>query len=445
MGRVMTARNGPESPIITDARKRAQEEFWTSSRELRDIRQWAQARRTAPMTVLGEVLAEIICRIPSAVQLPALIGGPGTLNLLIASVGYSGAGKGASAGLVSSAIQFRGIMGRKRMPIGSGEGIPHAFGYMHYDKDSGTWGLVRTEESVLIEIREIDTLKAIDGRQGSTLSPTLRQLYSGEQLGFGYADIKKRILIPEHSYRSCVVAGVQPGRGGIILNDTESGFAQRWLWLPAIDRYAPKTAPKEPKQLTWHAPEEIKDAHDMYGGVEYIIDVCKEARDAVEANRLPSLLGEDNGLASHETYTRLKVAAGLAFLEGCVGVEEFDWERAGFIMSVSNGTRNMVARDLREKADEADRARGRSEGLRAAVSQDTILRAAMDRICANVLKLMPGNHGWISGSTLKNKIAQRDRELLAEVLRELVGKKKLESGKVTYRGQTGMQYRVPLR
>src|SRR5258707_333753 len=85
--------------------------------------------------------------------------------------------------------------------------------------------------SALLQIREIDTWAALKDRTGSTLIPELRKLYSGEELGFGYADPDKRVLIPDHSYRACIIAGVQPGRGQALLADADGGTPQRFCWL----------------------------------------------------------------------------------------------------------------------------------------------------------------------------------------------------------------------
>jgi hypothetical protein len=420
---------------------RMEDEFWKSSLELATIRYWSHARRAAPMAVLGYVLARLICHIPPCVRLP----GNGTLNMLIAIAAPPGAGKGKAAEVAGEAIRFTtpGVM--KERPLGSGEGIPRLFGYQHYDAKTGMYELKRSNISVLIDIREIDTLTAIGGRAGSTLSPTLRQLYSGELLGFSYADIKKQVIIDPHTYRSCVVAGVQPGKGAVILNDTESGFAQRWLWLPVEDVNAPAYVPPVPEQIVWEPPEKI-DSLDMSDDEVVIMEVCEKARNLIDTDRYEVLRGmKSDGLDGHRLYTQLKLAAALALLEGSMAVQEIDWDRAGFIMSVSDGVRDEVARTLKSNATSANRARGREEGIRAEAARETaeqIRATRSDRIARNVMKKMPARPEWVPFREIKNGIAARDRSYLPDVLSELAESGKLEStGVVGATGNKGAKYR----
>jgi hypothetical protein len=427
------------------ARKRKADEFWRARKELALIQKWARARQAAPFAVLAEILAEVTCHIPPAVQLPPLIGGNGTLNMLIASTGYSSAGKGAAAGTARAAFAWRGFMGRQRLPLGSGEGLAKAFGYVRYDKETQQHDLVRTDYSVIVEITEIDTYDALSSRMGATLSPQLRQLYSGEPLGFGYADAKKRVIIPAHTYRSCVVAGVQPGRGAVILDDVDGGFAQRWLWLPATDPEAPDTPPNAPGRMTWYPPDSLSRiaADDTE---PYVMAVCEKAEDEIRAERLPDLRGQSDGLEGHSRYTRLKVAAALSLLGGSDAVEDEDWALAGYLMEISDATRDTTESLLREKAAAANVARGRREGIRADVAATTANKRATERIGKNVLRGMPDYPAWQSERDIRRNIANRDRDSLDEVLDNLVEIGRLERRKLEGRAdRIGVQYRlVPL-
>ena len=79
-------------------------DFWDARPGLGLIRDWARARLASPYATLGEVLTGVTGRVQPAVQLPALIGGPGSLNMLIAAVGPSGEGKGAARACALEAI-----------------------------------------------------------------------------------------------------------------------------------------------------------------------------------------------------------------------------------------------------------------------------------------------------------------------------------------------------
>jgi hypothetical protein len=410
--------------------------FWEARPVLGHIREWARARRASPWAVLGECLAEAVCHIPAAVQLPPLVGGDGTLNMLIAMTGKSGAGKNAAARAARAAFKWSGVIGIveddvPRIPLGTGEGLSRSFGHNGKD-DEGIRCLVRDEESVIITIGEIDTYKALHERSGSTISAELRKFYSGETLGFGYGDPAKRVIIPEHEYRGCVIAGVQPGKGEIILNDADSGFPQRWLWLPANDPAAPDSQPEEPEAWEWMPPE------SAYG--PFVMKVCGDAIETIDKARLDSLRGQGNDMDSHSLYTREKIAAGLALLESRDSVTKADWELSGFVMSVSDRTRAIVVSHLVKKAHESNVERGRAEAVRREVTDAALHESALKRVSRNVLKHVTGR-AWISARELRRRIAQKDREMLPEALENLVQNKVLLSREHVYRGQTGTQYR----
>ena len=98
------------------------DDFWTRRPELTAIRARARARRASPYATLGEVFARVICRMPPGLQLPAIVGGNGSLNMLIASVGASGDGKGAAAGAASGAVRLERHAGGRRPAGGLGRG-----------------------------------------------------------------------------------------------------------------------------------------------------------------------------------------------------------------------------------------------------------------------------------------------------------------------------------
>jgi hypothetical protein len=438
---VLSLSSRPKPARLTDAEE---EQFWNARKKLRLIREWARARSTGPWAVLGEVLCGVVCRTPPTLVLPPIVGGDGTLNMLLAVTGRSGLGKGSAASAARAAMDFTETPELRpgREPLGSGEGLARTFGYTHKNPDgSGGIELVRTAYTAIVAITEIDNYAALSNRNGSTLSPQLRQLYSGEELGFGYAGADKRVIIPAGTYRACVIAGVQPGRGAVILEDADSGFAQRWLWLPAGDPHAPDTAPAPPARIAWSLPESIRGL-DLEGGETAEISVCGAAWDEIRAARLRMLREEAGGddLRSHWHYTRLKVAAALALLDGRLSVTDSDWELSSYVMKRSDATRDATQRTLRERGVEANRALGRAEGIRAVAAAATVRTYDMKRIGRNVLSKI--GREWISQSDLSSKgVASRDRAALPEVLDQLVAAGKIERGETTYHGQSGFRYR----
>jgi hypothetical protein len=324
-----------------------------------------------------------------------------------------------------------------RIPLGSGEGLAKNFGFSMRDKDTGSHSLVRTAESVIVTIAEIDTFRALSDRSGSTLSPELRKLYSGEELGFGYADLSKRVIIPGGSYRSVVVAGVQPGKGETILGDPDGGFPQRWLWLPAYDPAAPDTEPSEPSVWDWSPPGSAGSS----SGEIVVMKVAVGIRREIKEDRRARLRGDAADMEAHALYTRLKVAAALSLLSGTDRVSLSDWELAGLVMSVSSRVRAKVEGMLSKKAAAENVARGRQEGVRAAVAAESAASASLVRVGRNVMKLMLPRGEWMSEAAMRRKISAADRVLLKEVLAWLVERGSLEERAHVYQGQKGLQYR----
>jgi hypothetical protein len=419
--------------------------FWDNRPVLKHIQQWAYARLCSPWAVLGECLAEAICHTPPSFQLPPIVGGEGTLNMLIAIVGKSGAGKNAASRTARAAFKWHSELGENntipRIPVGSGEGLAKSFGFNQRNKDTGHQELIRLHTSVIITIPEIDTFRAINERGGATISPELRKLFSGETLGFGYSDISRRVIIPEHTYRSCVIAGVQPGRGEAILGDIDGGFAQRWLWMPAYDPSFPEGEIPEPIVMEWHCPG-LADSLARTDDGEYSMRVFEGAAIAARDARLAEVRGSTDDMTSHRIYTQIKVAAGLALLDGCDEVRESDWELAAFVMKISDRTRDSVAAHLRQKAHAANIAAGKAEGVRQEARESTARIQVNTKIAKNILsKLKDGE--WTGYNELSKKMPQY-RDQLRGVLYSLIEAGRIEHQKYEYRGRTGDQYRKVL-
>ena len=160
-------------------------------------------------------------RIDDSAVVRALTDG-GSLNFYANLVADSGFGKGRSTkvarDLLGLPVTLRGVPS-------SGEGLrdmllPDEMGYV---------------EPVLLNCAEIDSLTSAAGRSGSTVIPTLRLAWEGTWIDFvTRSTAKKTSAVSEHTYRLCMIAGVQPGRGRMLIEDLE-GTAQRFVWFPAVD------------------------------------------------------------------------------------------------------------------------------------------------------------------------------------------------------------------
>lgn len=382
-------------------------EFWQARPVLEHIRLFARARLCSPWAVLGVVLARVVTATPPYVVLPGLVGSYGSVNLFVALVGPSGGGKGASESAAADCIDMGEI---ETATVGSGEGIGHL--YAHREKGE----VVRDRDAVLFTIPEVDNLTALAGRQGATLLPQLRSAWSGERLGFAYADKNKALPILRHSYRMGLVLGVQPGRAGTLLDDADGGTPQRFLWMPTSDRDAPDQTPECPAPMSWTLPAPW--VKDVFGGLAEL-PIPDVARQTIGINRLSRLRGEGEALDGHALLTRLKAAAALALLDERQGVNEQDWELAGQIMTVSDATRASVVEYLAGKSREANRAKGEAEGSRAVLVADRVAEANAKRVARKVVGHLSARGGEMGRRDLRVKIAHRDRPYFDDAVERL--------------------------
>jgi hypothetical protein len=295
--------------------------------------------------------------------------------------------------------------------------------------------LHRLRDSVLFDVPEVDTLTALGNRQGATLMPILRSAWSGEQLGFSYADPSKQLDVPARSYRCALMLGVQPTKAGPLLEDADGGTPQRFLWVPVTDPDMPRERTTAPEPIVWDRRFPTVPRYEMA--------VCKEAVDAIDEAHWLRSRGEGDPLDGHKLYCRLKVAAALALLDKRLEVTADDWRLSGRIMASSDETRAGVQRTLREQASEANIGRARAEAARAVVVAEEVDAQAVKRASQAVktaLSRQPGE--WVAAGDLRRKVASRVRPNLDDALDALVLSGDIEAETTEYHGQPGTRYRL---
>lgn len=407
----------PDVPAVTvlDLSKEEAGDFWDARELLSHVHAYSTARRVSPWAVLGVVLTRAVTATPYFVALPPIVGGVASLNLFVGLVGRSGSGKGAAESVAAECFDVGHITTHK---TGSGEGIAH--GYRKRTKDEVVW--LDDAHAVLFSVPEIDTLSALGGRQGATLMPELRSAWSGENLGFGYADPAKRLPVPAHEYRLCLVAGIQPGRAQALLEDADGGTPQRFLWLPAVDPDAPDVPPPCPAPKVWTAPDTRPSSpfRSPSHANRLLMTACREAVDIIDQARLARLRGTGEALDGHGLLTRLKVAAALALTEGRLDITEGDWDLSGVIHRKSDATRAGVQRALEAANAERNEARAFAEAKRSLVVAEQVEDAAIKRVSRRLLRKLK-EAGQTPAGELRKVLASRDRPLFDEAVERLIG------------------------
>ncbi|MFI7073498.1 hypothetical protein [Micromonospora sediminicola] len=418
------------------------EAFWDARLSLRHIHTFARARRVAPWATLGAVLTRVVAAVDPNVQLPPTIGSYASLNLFVGLVGTPGTGKDAARKVAFEAIELGKEYEVPPAPLGSGEGLSHMF--MRESKD----GPEQHNTRALVTIGEIDTLTALTKRQSSTVTSQLRQAAMGEQLGFFYVDTSKRMLVPEHRYRLCLLAGIQPKRAGGLLAEADGGTPQRFVWLPAADPDAPDVAPPCPDPLVWEPPKwHESGAGRVVGGMYRVpMPIPAEAEETIVAAHLARTRGKGDALDGHALLTRLKVAGALAILEGKFVIDDEDWRLSEIVMAVSNRTRAMCEKVLAEETRSQNKQQAMAEAARTIVIEEQVTAAAVKRV-SQVIKrsLARADGGWRSGADLRKTLASRDRSHFETALNAVILAGEVEEEQVSHHNQSGTRYRLAER
>src|SRR5450756_364368 len=274
-----------------------EDEFWLSRPELSHIQLFARARRAAPWAVLAVVLTRVVAGTSHLITIPPLIGGEVSLNIYIALVGKSGSGKDTAMAAGADAIRLDGVPFDEVTP-GSGEGIAHAFmrpckPHMAVDEHgrSRETTFKQYNTNALFIAAEIDSLAAMKNRNASTIMPELRRAWMGDHLGFQYVDPKKRMPMPKHCYRLCLMVGVQPDKAAPLLDDAAGGTPQRFIWVQVTDPTMPDARPAEPPPPLW--------VHPAAPNGRQQIDICARAKHEIAAAHLARCRGDGDALDGH--------------------------------------------------------------------------------------------------------------------------------------------------
>lgn len=447
--------------LLTDAELEA---FWSARPELERLRTFARARCVGPWSTLGAVLARVIATIPPEVVLPPTIGSEASLNLFVALVARSGFGKNTSEAAAEDFVASETFV--FVATPGSGEGILKQYAYVRKPKNQEPQQ-INLRNAVMFTVGEVDTFAALAGRGGSTLMPELRKAWMGERLGFGWANAEKAVVVMGHRYRMTMVVGVQPGRGGALLQDADGGTPQRFIWLPTTDPDAPEEPPDEPEPLclsAWPRPGDEQNAtadddgpklkfgpRDEYKlempadkSAFHVLGLPPSVVEAVRREQKAKLRGEvpeNQALDAHATLARLKVAVGLMWMNGRTDkVTEEDWDLAGVVMSVSNTARAEVQKALKTKTVAVSHERGRQEAEREEAKEDYKRDKAIARITERIREKLRVKNGQAK-ARLKRQFG-RDKEYFDEALARLVAVGDVELEAIEYQGRKGHLVRL---
>lgn len=322
------------------------DEFWAARSALQHIRVAAYSRSRSADAVLGGVLARVAASVPHKIQIPAIVGSPSPLSMLVAIIGRSGAGKSSGVDVATELVPITNTDILDGVPIGSGEGLVDAFfEFRTEDGDDTAKGKgrerkkVQTKHGLFASLDEGQALGTMGARQGSTLLPTLRTAWSGGTLGQQNASFERKRILGRGKYSLSAVIGFQLEHAATLLDDSIGGTPQRFTWHWAHDPTLPDEQPDWPGELDWEAPF-VLDHQERY------VEICTSVKQEVKARNLAITRGgvtEHNPLDAHANLVSLRVASILGILDGRLSVNEEDWRLARMIWAASRDVRSQIS------------------------------------------------------------------------------------------------------
>ena len=385
--------------------------WWEQREELAAIRTYARASGASPAATLAVTIMRVLAQTPYTVTTPAIVSGPGSLNLFAAIVGPSGRGKGAASSASRRGVPFDGGDAFDTIPPGSGEGLVRAYASKSEAEGAlpGDLEWNSPSHAIVFDVAEVSGLAGQMGRSGSSLSDQLLKAFVAEPLGFSYAG-QNGITLPEHEYRFAMVAGVQPAASGALLGESSAavGLPQRFIWASATDPDAPDfsldSLHRTPVQLDlprWSLLPET-------------VGVDDEIAWMIGQNRQMTIRGEQGALDGHRMFAQLKVAAAFSFMRGAKHVTAEDWALSDGLMTHSDITRQSCLDELESIRAEENRRRGQARDAvdaAADLERDT-------RIRNNLVRYWKQNPG-ATAPALVRMLANRDRKEGAVIAEKL--------------------------
>ncbi|MEE8684887.1 MAG: hypothetical protein SOI64_07560 [Bifidobacterium mongoliense] len=420
--------------------------FWKSSDALEEIRMYARSRgiRVNPWALLSAVLARVSVALPpNIVADPLRNGQPIPLQLFIALLGPSGAGKGITERAAANLVPD--IRSASTHIPASGEGIPTMFAVRERTDDGGT-RLKPLTPRALLSVPEITHLGGAARRIGSTLISTLLSAFQGEPIGAANRNEADRYEIPRNGYRLCLITGVQPANAGVLLDETASGLPQRFLWFDVRDPEMPVNAmetdrvadmltcfPYDSSRLPTDPDSAVLRSYynPLSDGICKPSDYPRSYRyvtypDVVAGEFDLQRIRVNHGavtdpLDAHRLMVTARVAALLAVLErpgAFPNVTEAEWRNATTILERSGSYRSECIRDMKRarsslRADELEI----SETAKSEV-QSRGVETAKDKIL-DWMSSQPRLRTGVKGRTITQHITRACRQYVSPALAEL--------------------------
>jgi hypothetical protein len=350
-------------PLIPD-------QVWERRSWLRAIRDRAQEIAAVPDATLGAALGIYASSLPHNIAIRTGIQYDLGPSLLVGVV--SGSGLGKSSGWKLARRELAPVETPRVMSTPTGEGlIEELMGWVTketMDRETAKLKKVKEHKQVknnaLFNVGEGEAMSLAMERSGATLGPVLRLLFSGEDLSTTNATEERKRYIPAGSYSIGVVVLYQETTAMKIINDTDTGTAQRFLWFSG---HSPSALPTGSQPLTrMPAPHitHLEQETGLNGEIVYVLRVdpaITERLRAEDAKKRDTYSLGDINRDSQKPAVIAKVAAIACLVEDRTMITLDDWALAEDLYAASKAIQD----ELIDFAEEQDRSKRREVAAKA--------------------------------------------------------------------------------
>lgn len=358
--------------------------FYDQRDVLRRIRDYAHAMCCSSDVVLYATLARLSGMIDHQIKVRTGVKNLASLNLFVGIIDGSGSNKSSSNEVSEDLLEApedRDFL--DGIPLGTGEGIAEAL-MGEVDEDDFT-RLDRNNNPKTVKVRkqvrhnlyfyqdEGEGLIRIGSRDGSSLWPSIRSAWQAGTLGQTNASAERRRFIRRGSYAMGMVVGFQYTNALVVLRDSITGTAQRFVWCLAIDPDIPMRAIPVP-EIDFGSPQ------DIYG--VGVMTMPAEIQERIRVELVLRQRGElqVDPLDVHANLAKVKLAGLLALLDGArLDITTEDWELAEQMWAVSCTLRTAILQRASREEATAAQAR-REERVEDAVQAHTAVTQAEARL-----------------------------------------------------------------
>lgn len=240
-------------------------------------------------------------------------------NLFIALVGDSSTGRKGTAASIGRDVMGATYPEWERLIVtglGSGEGLVAHLRARTTDADPD-----KRDHRALVLETEFGRLLTVMGREGSTLSPVIRDAWDGSAIGRFIA--REQSLVPWHHVAICAHVTSVELRAKLSNVDAANGFGNRFLWL-AVRRTRLVPFPRSPKEHIGPFIERLHrviEAAQVPGDLHWSHEAAERWEALYAASAARRRLGLIGALTARAEAQTARLALTYALLDGAAEVD----------------------------------------------------------------------------------------------------------------------------